>query len=281
MPNPDLPANGPGDQPGRPDGQNKEHKTFATYVRFDIPGLFKHAVGQVKQYHANKESKHPYRDAICVAVLLAFMVGFSILAWRTDNQANKVIAIFTVVLAWTTYRQWRAMHEQTISMVAQNKAIEAQVVQMRLEQRAWIGVSPPSGISSLDAGKYGEVKVNFQNTGNTPAKVTGYSIHVIRSGTSVTLEDAIKEAQREDEFPQSHRTIIAPSATTPLPQTLTSQLDAAWLHAFMERNHSLYVAGIMCYRIEGDGRIHRTRFCFVWNHDSSEFEWCSDHNDMD
>ena len=102
------------------------------------------AQGNTEDHEGDKKRRRTLRIAggvgclIIAFLFIAYVCGWIPYVkqpdheWRTDL-TNIVIAVFSIILAFVTYLQWDVMAEQ-------NDAIEQQLEQFKLDQRAWVAV---------------------------------------------------------------------------------------------------------------------------------------------
>jgi hypothetical protein len=123
-----------------------------------------------------------------VTILTVIVACAWALLWAKTDNSQWIIAIFTVVMAGTTAVQCYIMFEQnrkfeqqnqaivkqTDAMLVQNAAIESQLEQVQLEQRAWLVASINAGFTNLMTNEEWltpDGPIIIRNTGATPAVI--------------------------------------------------------------------------------------------------------------
>ncbi len=108
--------------------------------------------------------------------------GFFGRALALIGGANGLTVILTAAMAGTSFSQWR-------TMVRQADQTDATIQQMRLEQRAWLGIQQPE-LRQLAVGKRVNVLVPIFNSGATPGHIRTWATGIVALQPSEGLDKA-------------------------------------------------------------------------------------------
>jgi hypothetical protein len=161
--------------------------------------------------------------------------------------------------------------------IAQNKAsLEATIAQARIEQRAWVDVTPTTypvpGIPQ--PGQPFMVRTRFLNTGKTPALRTRLctSTNIIGRGKTPTFN-----------CPIAGTGILPPGGITHTDSVITESLSPENRSELLTGQMVVWVYGIIVYD-DVFGRTHWTKFCnrlLAEGLTAGEYAVCDEHNEMD
>jgi exonuclease VII large subunit len=171
----------------------------------------------------------------------------------------------------------RQMQEQQDLMHEQNRQTETIISQMRLEQRAWLGVQTPT-IEGFAAGGYIKLHLPVRNSGRTPGTVDGLSIAIRHLAMD---EDPSAVFGYVTVVPGAQESSIAPESMTTFQDTLEQQVSQSVFDSISGPNASraLYMVGIVGYD-DGLGSKRETRFCYRFEPSNSQFIACMKYNTM-
>lgn len=157
---------------------------------------------------------------------------------------------------------------------AAEKAVEATINSIRLEQRAWVGVKRMTWKGELKKGEKLEAVILVENTGRTPA------LDVIvkkGSGTLYPTKKLLSLPVRGEMV----MIVIAPNNRFPSLRTISEGLSEADIRLLKSGERPVYVYGTITY-LDIFKRTHKTGFCGFYNEDAFPgLEFCRTMNYME
>ena len=197
--------------------------------------------------------------------------------WLGWIQAISTIAIVFITAFYTYYA--RQQVKET------GRAIALTDASIKLDQRAWIGVTSVSG--KPEVGKQLTITVTFKNTGKTPAKNTNIAAVVEparqNKAPDFTIENRVRRESRGLVTPQGETFSILVIANEYSP---SGELNDAALKDITEGKLRIYAHGIVEY--DDVFRTHHwVTYCFYLNPSGktgkgySGYSACKEHNDTD
>jgi hypothetical protein len=165
----------------------------------------------------------------------AFCAGV-VRCWGRTS-ANGVIAFLTLAMIVTSYWQWDAMREQTCEMIAQRqvelaegqlRVAEAQVEQMRLEQRPWLSTS---GVTAKDFQPGEDITffISIHNSGLTPGTIHHYAFRAMPLIPGTEYRRVVTTTIQAILTPGS--IVVAPGAVRNMPVTYKEAVDEVGIDA--------------------------------------------------
>ena len=197
--------------------------------------------------------------------------------WLGWIQAISTVAIVFIIAFYTYYA--RQQVKETGRAIARTDA------SIKLDQRAWIGVTSVSG--KPEVGKQLAITVTFQNTGKTPAKNTNIAAVVEpaheNKAPDFTLEKRVRRESKGLVTPQGETfsTLVIVNEDSP-----SGELNDAALKDITEGELRIYAHGIVEYD-DVFGTHHWATYCFYLNPGGkhkkgySGYSACKEHNDTD
>jgi hypothetical protein len=194
---------------------------------------------------------------------------------HTDEQIGRVISNVN----------WMARAMDQSAQSAQS-AINATQDQMRLDQRAWVGLAGVDG--ALEVGHPFIINTHYFNTGRTPA------MHVIVQARGIIVPRGTKfspdySTQRDPILPVKAVTALFPNQvytqhvrmsrdkTDPSRDVPAVQADS---DALDQGNGTIYVFGRVCYQ-DVFREPHWMRFCNLYNPKDKSYYGCNVYNEID
>jgi hypothetical protein len=180
------------------------------------------------------------------------------------------IAIFTVALIWTSYRQWKALRDAVV------KSEEAS----RLDHRPWVVATGDARLGSEDAGISEDVQLPIQisimlkNTGETPALGVNVTIEWNLSGWGQEMPNAPKY---EDAIKYMVGA-IGPGVTHQHLGLFTG-MGTMIRDGIRTGSSRFTICGFIEYRSSLDSSVHTTKFCLLWHPISRKFTISGPYND--
>jgi hypothetical protein len=236
-------------------------------------------------------------DQRCQAEPKSWKTMFSVINWEIVSAI--VVAIFTIIIAFATWYQWRATVAQNNIMIEQGKAIEKQAKlaegqldlakqaieqtktsldRTALQQRAWIAVGNPQH-QELMADRPIQLHVTVGNTGQTPGFIIGHILD------AVPLDDEARIPALMDiqvtKAKASHienAVAVGQNINTFLKESNTPTQEI--LDAIKKGNLTLFLFGVVVYR-DVFGELHETRHCFRYSVGKNQFLLNDKYNYMD
>lgn len=255
------------------DGQQKEQETRSAFVG-RLPVSLQDAL---RSYQERYSAQHKqwcndyvaqpalafwrYVDANSrwiapTALTIASIVFLGV--WASGRMdANTVIAIFTIVMAWTTWKGWVAMSDQNSIMLNQMKQTDAMVEQMQIDNRAWLAVMPV--FENVEVNKTFGLKIRITNVGKTPARIksVAWDFYHKESGSFDEFCNAM------DTFAVGDRETVIPPGTThyvPLDVGINFLFREIDIKAINDGKFTLGAAGKMIY-FDINKELRQTTWC--------------------
>jgi hypothetical protein len=228
----------------------------------------------------------PHLLWIAVGILIGAVLALSIDHDRLEHLAKfseAIVALFTIVLAWSTIGMWKATNklweagEKQLKLTSEAVDLSKEISERQL--RAYITITKHKLSNyNLTAGQVIEASVTLQNRGQTPANKVG--VHMMAQFGS--RKDARKlQLQQESDEAFS----LAPGEST----SITKELPELDRHLVEDLNSGKQVVIVLCYVFYVDlfGRERYTRMRASSNKDfpveadgSMQMEWHGSDNDM-
>lgn len=188
--------------------------------------------------------------------------------------SNVVIAIFTIVIALTSWYQWR-------SMEGQNKIISEQIKIMQNEERAWVGVKSYK-LVTLEENQPLLCTVHYLNSGHTPAIDCRTAVNIAVADDSPLTEDQMSAINQDllntvgSNF-GSNFVFLPGTDQLSAPQLSITSKE---LHNIREGKSKIYLFGQISYK-DCFARPHLTKFCAVYNSKYGVFDDYPVYNHVD
>jgi hypothetical protein len=186
---------------------------------------------------------------------------------RSTLKWARVAVLMSGLAAVFVGLQWIAMHGQLKQMSTSNSIL-------KLDQRAWLGVSAINGIPKV--GQPYAIDVSIKNTGHTPAKSVSPSVfmRVIKPGDSLNFDFGSQPDTREF-IPPDVVHIATPSVTK---SGVVLRADTAKM--FENSTWQVFVFGKVWYE-DIFNRPHWMRFCYFWDPKYQSYTAYKKYNDED
>lgn len=221
--------------------------------------------------------------------LLAGSIAFVAALYFKKIDANTVIAIFTIVMAYITWFNWRAMVDQNGIMIQQNEGIKKQLDTIELQQRAWLAASPVD-ILPLGPDAYGDQQsaplndwgITITNTGHTPAFILASHFNAQISGNDAKWDQELRDCEDRARQYSFRRVVVAPG------QSVTYKVgdgggSTSWSMAACKEilggSKSGAIVGAFIYR-DVFGKEHKTLCAFFYSNVSNKLTNNYQHGDM-
>ena len=157
---------------------------------------------------------------------------------------------------------------------AAEKAVEATINSIRLEQRAWVGVKHMRWRREFKKGEKLEAVISVENTGRTPA------LDVIVKKGSGTVYPTKKILSRPVRG-ETALIVIAPNNSFASLRTVSEGLTETDIRLLKSGERSVYVYGTITY-LDIFKRTHKTGFCGFYTEDAfPALEFCRTMNYME
>lgn len=197
---------------------------------------------------------------------------------RWQHRFTAALVLFTAVQAIFAVHQWNAMVKQNDIMRNQMVQTDKTLEQMRLEQRAWLGVvsvqcdEPAIGTELV-------ANVKMKNTGLTPGIIVNYGGLFYAVPPQEGIIDQTGPYGHVD-FPDNMKTAVPPQGETNLIVPLMEKITDTQFKEIMGGKKTLYLIGNVTY-VDAMKQRRRTWWCFVFDKDKKA--WMQDryNNSMD
>lgn len=197
--------------------------------------------------------------------------------------ATMVIAAATVATVLVTVHHAEIFSEQLGTMRGQASVMQGQLDQMKLAQRAWIGIETIDAVPAFpEIGKSFGAKGMIRNTGKTPAlNLIIYSIiEPVLSGDRPNFSYVGIKSFSGGMLPPDGKGILPFNPLTDVKLKQAALFTKEQLEALNNETFSIYTHG----RVEYDdifGYPHWMTYCSYLSVSFSGFAFCNEHNDTD
>ena len=163
------------------------------------------------------------------------------------------VALFTIVLAGVSYKQWQAMERQSEAMIMSNRLLRES---NEYANRAWLTVKHVRDAPPIVAGSRAPLTAEIENTGRSPAQ----NIRVHAATAYVPLDWPIPERAPESEITSG---VIGPGQTRSVDFGLKQSLSQADVDAINNGTRRIYWFADITYTYQfSPDRL--LQFCFYY-----------------
>jgi hypothetical protein len=216
---------------------------------------------------------------LVLAVLAWFLYRLGVFKAANLTALSGVILAVWAGMTWWTYRgQWQVMREQLDSARIASGQTDQIIEQMRLDQRAWIGLvdlktSPISANNPITCDFF------VKNSGNTPGFIDSFSYCYILAAKD---EDPGPTIEKRGQVSGTIHagSPIPPGEVAGLPTTVAQTVDENAFHRIGNNSATLYFFCDLRYH-DIFGETRHTRCCFSYNPSSGALTIHPGHNHMD
>ena len=187
-----------------------------------------------------------------------------------------IVAIAAVAQAVFVSFQWRVMHRQHTAMLSQLEIAKCQlnqaaksseqtdeiIKQMRLEQRAWLGMS--ANITPIENGKRIECELHIKNTGKTP----GYITKIITTMTTAQLAtplESLLEFHGDTKDGEIRENVIPPDFVLKMKLRGIPEFPQAVMEQLAKGEKCLFLIATIWY-LDATKQSRETQSCYWYDH---------------
>ena len=284
-------------------------EAYGDFFRFRPIAFVKHFFALAKRHDSAKGKRDYYTDAIrnaCVEIvtsrtiqwvsLVAAIILSCYLLYQsgvvTDESGkidpNWIIALFTIVMAATTYFQWQAIRvanneftKQNEIMIEQTRQTDRQLNLTWMQLQPWLAVIAPELSQPFVAGEPMVCRLPVHNTGNTPATITRHLVIGVALPAIAPTNGIIAFFERHQKANRTD-TLVPAQRQTDFEVSLNT-LDQPEIDAIGKGEKKLYVLARFGYKnaIGDPGTLSgyyvwhpaKQRLMLIGGGDSGEVEW--------
>jgi hypothetical protein len=207
-------------------------------------------------------SSPPCVRRMLISAIAVGSIALIVLWWKGNADSNFVIAVFTIVMAITTYQNWAEMRTQNKIMVGQMEQTDQQIRHMRNEQRPWLAIVN-ARVKQTNEPKQPSLIYRFENSGPTPGIVMRITLAlcVVHDARNAVF----KKGLVDNVEPERCANVVPPNAGCDHEHVQISLNDELY-SAMCSEDGWLGMIGFFQY-IGPQGDVYETGFAFAYRAD--------------